>query len=516
LQATNPEAGERRSYLTTPIYYVNAAPHVGHAHTSVMGDILKRARQMAGVSVLLSTGVDEHGQKNEASARASGLGTVAYLDERSAAFRSLFDRLDVGYDLFVRTTALAHIACVTQIASALHARELLVKRSYAGLYCQGCEQFKRPADLTADGACIDHPSLAPEPLEEVNYFLPIEPYRAQLLDHLDRRPDWVQPETYANAVRALLAEPLDDLCISRPLTRVSLGVRLPFDPDYVAYVWFDALINYLSNLGWPRPGYERWWAEVEHLVGKDIIKTHAIHWACILLALGEPLPRKISVHAHWLGPGGHKMSKTAGNVVDPLDLVDRYGASTVRLFLARSMRSGDGQVSDELVNQTHVELGNRLGNLVLRLTKFCERSFGGVAPDEPQAPEDAVLVERVLGLVKQAHANLQQLATIAVGVDLLIAATDLLNDHVTRRAPWTLVRTPAGRSEAASVLYAALDGLRLVLEGLYPVMPSLCAQALSNLGLEPPVASFPSLFVEGRLARGTRLQSGEPLFPRLG
>ena len=515
MRATDPESTEQRSYVTTPIYYVNAPPHLGHAHTSVMGDVLRRARQMAGASVLLSTGTDEHGQKNEAAARASGLSTQTYLDERSAAYRALFDRLDVGYDVFARTTAPSHTALVQQIAATLHQRGRLVKKSYEGLYCQGCEQFKRLADLAPDGACLDHPSLTLEHLEEENYFLPIEPYRARLLEHLEACPTWVQPEIYANAVRALLSEPLDDLCISRPRARVGLGVSLPFDTDYVAYVWFDALINYLSNLDWPESGRKAWWSQVEHLIGKDIIKTHAIHWPCILMALDQPLPSRISVHGHWLGQGGLKMSKTAGNVVDPNDLVDRYGSSTVRFFLARRLRSGDGQVSAALVDQTYVELGNKLGNLVLRLVGFCERSFGGTIPDTHVAPHDAGLVDGICRLVSRAHHDLQQLSSVHIGVDALIEATDQLNDYVTRRAPWSLVRTADGALEAAGVLYAALDGLRLVLEGLYPVMPRISERALRQLGQVPPAEGCAFAFAAGRLSRLEPLRSAAPLFPRL-
>ena len=269
------------SYVTTPIYYVNGPPHLGHAYTSRVADILKRARKMAGFRSFLSTGVDEHGQKNEQMALESGMSFKEYLDMRALQFRDLFDLLDVDYDFFARTTAPTHVRAVVYLEERLYERGLLVKQEYEGLYCSGCEQFKKESDLSSEGFCLEHPNILAERTVETNYFFKMEPFRKKLQEHITANPHWISPTSYRNEVIAMLENPLEDLCISRPKSRVSLGIELPFDDDYVTYVWFDALLNYLSNIGWPDESYEGLWLGSEHVIGKDILKTHCVYWPCM-------------------------------------------------------------------------------------------------------------------------------------------------------------------------------------------------------------------------------------------
>lgn len=509
---------DAKSYITTPIYYVNGAPHIGHAHTSVMADIMKRARRMAGMEVKLTTGTDEHGQKNEEAAIASGLGTQAYLDRQSGNFRAVFDALEVDYDYFVRTTRPFHMEQVSRVEAGLQERGLLVRKPYSGLYCSGCEQFKKPSDLTEEGRCRDHPNLVPEQTDETNYFFVIEPFRARLREYIRANPGWIQPQSYANEVLAFLEEPLEDLCISRPKSRVTLGVELPFDRDYVTYVWFDALINYLTNIGWPDAGYAEWWRVAEHLIGKDIVKTHCIYWPCILMALEVDMPARISVHGHWVGAGGIKMSKTVGNVVDPVEVIDRYGASALRFYLARNMRAGsDSQISLDLLRQTYtVELGNKLGNLLLRCVKFAGARFDGAVPAAALAPEEEATLATIRAEAERTAAELRDLGTIPAALARAVAMINLLNDHVTARAPWTMIKEPDRAGEAGGVLYALLDSLRLVFEALYPVMPDIARRGLVTLGIDASaLGQGAHAFETGCLVPGSAFGAPDVLFPRI-
>jgi methionyl-tRNA synthetase len=510
-------ASDQRSYVTTPIYYVNGAPHIGHAHTTVMGDILKRARKMRGVQMLLTTGTDEHGQKNEEAARASGLSVGEYLDQRSAEFKSVFDRLGVDYDTFVRTTRPYHMEQVAHAESLLNDQQLLIKKAYTGLYCTGCEQFKKDSDLTEDGRCKDHPNLVPEWTDEINYFFRIDPFRERLREHIRSNPNWIQPAVYANAVLASLEEPLEDLCISRPKSRVTLGVELPFDDNYVTYVWFDALINYLTNVNWPAPEYETWWRVAEHLIGKDIVKTHCVYWPCMLFALGVPLPKHVSVHGHWVGPGGHKMSKSLGNVVDPVEVIEAFGASTLRFYLARHTRAGnDSQVSLDLLQATYnAELGNKIGNLLMRCVSFARARYEGAVPAAELAVEDNAVRDKVLRTANDCLTNLESLESIPAAAAQIVDIANLLNDHVTSSAPWTLIKNPETEARARSVLFATLDGLRILFEALFPIMPEISGRGLVTLGAKPiGQADGVHDFSAGALASGTTLGEPVPLFPR--
>lgn len=505
-----------KSYITTPIYYVNGSPHIGHAHTSVMADILKRNRVALGLEVKLTTGCDEHGQKNQEAAAKAGMSSADYLAERSAEFQRVFDLLDVDYDFFVHTSRPFHKEQVAAMESRLKDAGLIIQKQYRGLYCTGCEQFKKPSDLNEEGRCRDHPTLEIEEIDELNYFLKIEPFRERLLKHIDDHPDFVQPAKYARELKQMLAEPLEDLCISRPKKRVELGVELPFDSDYVTYVWFDALANYLTNLGWPDPDYAPWWDTVEHLIGKDILKTHGIYWPIMLMALGEKPPRQLSVHGHWVGSGGVKMSKTIGNVVDPVAVVEELGADALRYYLARNMRvESDSQISVDMVRQAYnSELGNKLGNLLSRAGKFAASRFDGKMP-EPGTPsaEDKALQDSVMAAAG-GFAQQFELTDIPRLVSQLMTVCDALNEYFNDQAPWALIKDPATVERCRTVVYVTLDSLRLVLEAFRQVIPTSADRALEMLGhaFDKTAVWAPA---PGQLVAGAPLGEVGTLFPRI-
>lgn len=507
-----------KSYITTPIYYVNGAPHIGHAHTTIMGDILKRNRLALGMDAKLTTGTDEHGQKNEEAALESGLPIADYLTRQSGAFRDVFDLLDIDYDMFVRTSRPAHVKEVARAEQQIMDAGLIVKKQYTGIYCTGCEQFKKLTDLDEEGNCPDHPTLTPENLDEANYFLRLEPYREQLIGWINDNPDFVSPAVFKAELLKMLSEPLDDLCISRPKHRVSLGVELPFDTDFVTYVWFDALLNYLTNLDWPASGYEQWWDVVNHLVGKDILKTHGVYWPIMLFALGEKPPHRISVHGHWVGAGGRKMSKTAGNVVDPVEISNKFGADALRYYLARNMRAdSDSQVSVDLIRQAYNnELGNKIGNLFSRAGKFADSRFEGRIPNPGEVlPEDEHVRRSALDAA-QNFARQIELPDISSAVQSLISAADDLNEYFTVQAPWELLKKEETTARGGTVVYLTLDCLRVVLEAFRQIIPTSADKALGSMNClpvnEPGQAWQPAL---DRLPAGARLGEIVNLFPRI-
>jgi methionyl-tRNA synthetase len=506
-----------KSYITTPIYYVNAAPHIGHAHTSIMADILKRNRQAAAIETKMTTGCDEHGQKNQDAAIASGLPTVEYLDKRSNEFRRVFDMLGVEYDIFVRTSRPFHMEQVALIEQRFMDAGLIVKKQYTGIYCTGCEQFKKLTDLDEEGLCPDHPTLVPEELNELNYFLQIEPFREKLIAFVNDNPDFISPPIFRTQLLNMLSEPLDDLCISRPIRRVSLGVRLPFDSEYVTYVWFDALINYLTNLGWPKSGYEPWWNVVEHLIGKDILKTHGIYWPIMLMALGERPPSRLSVHGHWLGTGGLKMSKTLGNIVDPVEVVGLLGSDALRYYLARHMRSdADSHISVELIRQTYnSELGNKIGNLFSRAGKFAKSRFDDKIPARGALTTDDERVRQAALDAARGFASRFEMFEIPRLTQAVVAACDLLNNYFAEQAPWDLIKKPETAERCATVIYVTLDALRVMLEGFRQIIPTSADKALATLGCLPIApdgeAWVPKL---DRLQAGQELVTIDNLFPR--
>ncbi len=511
-------------YITTPIYYVNDVPHIGHAYTTIAADVLARYRRLMGADVFFLTGLDEHGQKVQRAAQRAGIDPKPYCDQLAPQFQALWKKLNISNNAFIRTTDPGHQDIVRTHLQSLYDKKLIYAADYRGWYCTADERFWTEKDA-ADGLCPD----CKRPLErltERNYFFKMSQYQERLLSHLADHPDYVRPKTRRNEVLGFLQKPLEDLSISRPKSRLSWGIELPFDPDYVTYVWFDALVNYVSALDYlpPTPSLARYWPASLHLVGKDILTTHAIYWSTILMALELPLPRTIFAHGWWT-LGGAKMSKTEGNVVDPYALVEEFGADAFRYFLLREVPFGnDGDFSREaLMGRLNTELANDLGNLLNRTLTLLERSADGVVPEPTPAAEG-----HREGELRHAAAELlgttlpQYLMTNALEFNRALEAigglVQLGNQYIDKTAPWTLAKKPEDGPRLRTVLYHAAELLRVLSLAITPFMPQAAGEMRRQLGLSPdlsePVA--PTELAWGGLAPGTRAAKGSPLFPRVG
>ena len=368
-------------YVTTPIYYVNDVPHIGHAYTTVIADFLARFHRLDGFDTYFLTGTDEHGEKIYQAAREAGIDPQQFCDRISQRFRDAWQVLDISHDDFIRTTEERHKAVVLQILEAVHAAGDIYYDEYEGLYCVGCERFLTDKELV-NGKCPDHLRV-PECRREGNYFFRMEKYRDWLRDYIRDHPDFIRPTGYRNEVLALLGEPIGDLSISRPKGRVPWGIELPWDAEHVAYVWFDALINYASALGFPDGvRYSAYWPVAQHLIGKDILKPHAVFWPTMLKAAGIPLYQHLNVGGFLMGHDGQKMSKSLGNVVDPFELAEKYGADAVRYYLLKDTVYGqDSSIGEQfLVERYNADLANDLGNLLSRVRALLTRHTDGVLP----------------------------------------------------------------------------------------------------------------------------------------
>ncbi len=505
-----------KKYITTPIYYINGAPHIGHAYTTILGDVLKKFETMRGAEVFYTTGTDEHGQKNQTSQQESGMELKDFLKMRSDNFRNLFDKMDIDYDFFVRTSVDGHKAVVTDALNYIYNKGLVKKKSYEGLYCEGCEQFKKLSDLDEHGNCPDH-QKAPKLITEENYFFPLEEHRQWLIDYINTHPDWIKPARFAKEVLGMLKEPLDDLCISRPKSRVWLGVELPFDKDFVTYIWFDALINYISSIGWKSDGdntrFNELWEHSTHLLAKDILKTHAVYWPIMLKALGINPPEHLIVHGYWLGEGGIKMSKSLGNVVDPYEVMDLMGIEPLRFYLCNAMSlTGDSQISVDLLKQGYKLLANNIGNLQMRVLKMIAKNLGGKVPAAPKLDAvDTMLLENVANtferIYKYGDASLETVAELSN--EILKAGSDV-NAYFAANEPWVLAKDESKKERYEAVIYTTLDALRLIAAASYPFMPGIAVKILNSLGIQgKPQAHFKPC----ELAKGAQTVVGEPLFP---
>ena len=462
-------------FITTPIYYPNGAPHAGHAFTSVMADILKRwkEQQTDGCHVFLSTGVDEHGQKMEKLIQESGMSASDYLDWRTNSFRTLFDQLGVSYDAYVRTTNPQHIAGVQHALQKVFDDGLLEKVEYEGLYCTGCEMFKTASELTEDGLCPDH-LVKPVQLKEINYVLPLEPHRQWLIDRINGDPDWIRPEECRNEILQLLKNPLPPLCISRPKIRTRHGIELPFDTDYITYVWFDALLNYVTVIGYPECGekFAERWAGSCHLIGKDIAKTHCIYWPIMLKVLGLPMFGRIRVHGHWLGEDGRKMSKSRGNGVDPVKVIDEYGSDPFRYYLAKNMTKTDSLMGYGLIDACyHADLVNNISNAVYRVLKMVKKNCPAELriPSE-FLPEDESFLDRIFQLAEAAVNQEPELENIRVRTSRILEIASLMNSYISETKPW-LLTGPEDAHRLDGLLTTLLEAVRLMYTVAWPVMP---------------------------------------------
>ena len=505
-------------YITTPIYYVNAKPHLGHAYSTIVADSLKRFHTIMGSDSYFLTGTDEHGDKIVQAAEANGQSPQQYVDLISSLFQKLWPDMGISNDDFIRTTQPRHIKVVQDILQKVHDSGDIYFGEYGGHYCFGCERFYTEKELV-DGKCPDH-QTKPEYIAEKNYFFKMSKYQDWLKQHIKKNPDFIRPEQYRNEVLSMLeGGDLEDLCISRPKSRLTWGIELPFDQNYVTYVWFDALINYVSALGYPdNKKFKKFWPGANHLVAKDILKPHAIFWPTMLKAAGIEPYQHLNVHGYWLIKDT-KMSKSLGNVVEPLKMKDTYGLSAFRYFLLREMSFGqDASFSEEaLVGRLNSDLANDLGNLFNRTQAMTHKYFGGVIP---KPAEEDILDAEIKKLGQDSMRAFQaQFADFKFSraLESLWELVRGLNKYIDETAPWTLHKNKA-TGRLSTVIYVLLENMRKIAVHLWPVMPEAAEAMLKQLGLTFVVEKYnlpKELDVWGLLESGSPVCEASNLFPRV-
>ena len=491
-------------YITTPIYYVNDIPHIGHAYTTILADVLSRYQKQLGNDSFFLTGLDEHGQKVQDAATRRGIDPTDHCDEMSKRFTYLWEKLHISNDDFIRTTENRHKKVVKEILKIVYNAGDIYEDEYEGLYSVSEERFitEKEADT---GQFRDIKKL-----KEKNYFFRMSKYQKALIAHINSNPKFIQPEHRKNEILGFLKQPLNDLCISRPKSRLNWGIELPFDSGYVTYVWFDALINYITAPGFldDNISFDKYWPANMHLIGKDILTTHTVYWPTMLMSAGIELPKTIFAHGWWL-MGDEKMSKSSGNVINPMDLIDDYGVDPVRYYLMREMVLGQDAnfTLKSFVNRYNSDLANDFGNLLSRISTLINKNYDGYMPEVSSLGDKEKRLKSIsIELVKKFDNNTSRMS-INEAIEETLQFVRSINRYFEHMAPWKLVKEDL--KSAGTVLYTGAEALRICAILLSPIMPQRIQILLSVLNTKSVDRNW------GGLKPGTRLGDHKPLFPRI-
>ena len=503
-------------YITTPLYYVNAKPHIGHAYTNILCDTFARWHRLRGEEVFFMTGTDEHGTKIDKAAREQGKDPKAYADEMVPEFKKLWELLGIQYDYFIRTTDSHHKEVVQNILRDLEKRGDIYKGKYKGWYCTPCESFWTKLQLV-EGKCPDCKRDVQE-LSEENYFFKLSKHQKWLINYIEASSTFIRPEIRKNEILGFLREPLEDLCITRPRSRLAWGIDYPGSKDHVVYVWFDALINYVSGAGYSIDDkkFKKYWPADVHMVGKDILRHHAVYWPIMLKAIGVEMPKTVLAHGWWTMSGA-KVSKSRGNAVDPIELCKKYSVDAFRYFLLREVTLGlDGAFSEDLLAERYTsDLANDLGNLWFRFASMLEKYFSGTIPKGVQNGKSDPLIKSTWDLYDKVDRAMQQYDP-REALSAIWQVITLCNQFVEEKKPWVLAKDPARKEELAKVLRNLGECIAHISVLLLPFLPETIKKVLErfHLPIEWNIKSIDD-YAKEFLKEGVRAEKGEALFPRL-